>query len=144
MTMHLVHPGLTTLNTGKSKKKINVKQQRALAQHESWLKSQGLHPQQLAQRQDRRPKILVPAPVKKNTGLECSNGFAPGGAKKSVFDSRWTGRYDDDPSLAQREELALQQAEALKSRLAPLYNKGPIQVQTPGHDLKSGNGRGRN
>jgi hypothetical protein len=38
---------------------------------------------------------------------------------------------------------ALRQAEAKKSNLMSLYNKGPIQLQTNLANLKDGNGRGR-
>ena len=44
MSMHMVHAGLTTLNTGRNKKKPGVKQNRAAAEHDKWLRSQGLHP----------------------------------------------------------------------------------------------------
>lgn len=143
MTMHLVHPGLTTLNTGNRKRKPGARQQKALAQHDEWLRQQGLHPDQLAQRKDSKPKKLkLELNVDKN-GPQCSNGFALAGMKKSVFDSRWTKRYEDDPVLAERENEALKQAEALKSRLMPLYNKGPVQLQTNLSNLKDGNGRGR-
>ena len=70
-------------------------------------------------------------------------GFAPGGAKKSVFDSQWQRTYEDDPAMAEREAAALRKAEAIKSNLMPLYNKGPIQLQTNLANLKDGNGRGR-
>lgn len=143
MTMHMVHPGLTTINTGKSKKKPGVKQVKAAAEHDAWLRSQGLHPEQLATRKDARPKKLKLDLKVDRTGPQCNNGFAPGGAKKSVFDSKWQRTYEDDPVLAAREEEALRKAESLKSKLMPLYNKGPIQLQTDLRNLKDGNGRGR-
>lgn len=143
MTMHLVHAGLTTLNTGKSRKKLNAKQIRAAADHEEWLRKQGLHPDQLAQRKDSRPRKLKLDLKVDREGPQCTNGFAPAGARKSVFDSQWTRRYEDDPVLAEREKEALRRAEALKSRLMPLYNKGPVQLQTNLSNLKEGNGRGR-
>lgn len=145
MTMHMVHPGLTTINTGKSRKKPSVKQQRAAALHESWLRTQGLHPDQLAARKgsDRPRKLNLKIAVDRS-GPQCTNGFAPAGAKKSVFDSKWKKTYEDDPLLAAREEIALGKAEALKSKLMPLYNKGPVQLNTDIRSLKDGNGRGRN
>ena len=47
MSMHMVHAGLTTLNTKKNRKKLGVKQNRAAAEHEKWLRNQGLHPEQI-------------------------------------------------------------------------------------------------
>ena len=58
MSMHMVHAGLTTLNTGRNKKKSGVKQNRAAADHDKWLRSQGLHPEQIAQRQKNKPKKM--------------------------------------------------------------------------------------
>lgn len=145
MSMHMVHAGLTTLNTGRNKKKSSVKQNRAAAEHEKWLRSQGIHPEQIAQRQKNTPKkTTVDSSIsltKKISSL--GNGFAPIVAKRSVFDSAWRKDYEDDPLMAEREALALQQAEEKKKRILPLYNKGPLQYATPGTDLKEGNGRGR-
>lgn len=130
--MHLVHPGLTTLNTSNRKKKRNVRQQKAHAEHEQWLRNQGLHPDQLKHKLDSKPRKLNIALSVDRTGPQCTNGFAPGGMKKSVFDSEWTKKYDDDPLLAEREKEALRQAEAKKSNLMPLYNKGPVQYNGGG------------
>jgi hypothetical protein len=144
MTMHMVHPGLTTINTGKAKKKASVKQQRAAAEHNAWLRSQGLHPDQLAAKPKSAPSKLNKVVEVDRAGPQVSNGFAPGGAKKSVFDSQWKRTYEDDPVMAAREEEALKKAEAIKANLMPLYNKGPVQLQTNLGNLKDGNGRGRN
>lgn len=141
MTMHLLGPAYN--NIGNTRRQPTAKQKRAQAQHEAWLRKQGLHPEQLAAKA--RPTRKFTATAKpQSTGPACSNGFAPGGAKKSVFDSEWRRDYDHDPQLAERERAAVQRAHELKSRLQPLYNKGPVQFATDGHDAKSGNGRGRN
>lgn len=144
MTMHLVHPGLSTLNTSKTKRKPGAKQVRAMEEHNQWLRKQGLHPEQLAAKGREKPRKLSLNLRVDRDGPQCTNGFAPGGAKKSVFDTQWTDRYKDDPLLAEREQEALRRAEDLKSRLMPLYNKGPVQLQTNLAGLKDGNGRGRN
>lgn len=124
MSMHLVHPGLTTLN-GKNKKKPSAKQLKAKADHDAWLRKQGLHPDQLSARIAKKPNKLNLELVKDKSGQECSNGFAPGGFKKSVFDSRWQKTYDD-PYMAEREEAALKKAEAKKTNIMQTYNKGPV------------------
>ena len=143
MTMHMVHPGLTALNTSKAKKKPSVKQQQVAAKHDAWLRAQGVHPEQLATRKESKPTKLRSTLLVDRSGPQCNSGFAPAGAKNSVFDSQWKKTYEDDPLMAAREETALKQAEALKSRLMPLYNKGPVQLQTNMTNLKEGNGRGR-
>jgi hypothetical protein len=141
--MHLVHAGLTTSNTGSQKKKLSVKEQRAKDQHDVWLKKQGLHPNQMALRKKKQPTTLKLNFATGQNELECSNGFANGGFKKSVFDSEWNKQYDDDAAMAERETEALKKAESLKGRIAPLYNKGPLQLATAGHNAKDGNGRGK-
>lgn len=128
MTMHLLGPQFNDIGTGK--RKLNAKQQRAKAEHEAWLKKQGLHPEQLASRQNHTPKKLKRVVSPDKSGPQCSNGFAPGGAKRSVFDSQWQRRYENDPEMAEREQEALARAEARKANLMPLYNKGPVQLNT--------------
>lgn len=143
MTMHMVHPGLTTINTSNRKKKPGVKQTRAMVEHEEWLKKQGLHRDQLEAKKTKSTRSLKMSLAVDRDGPQCGNGFAPGGLKKSVFDTRWNRAYDNDPQLAAREAIALKQAEELKSRLMPLYNKGPVQLNTNLSSLKDGNGRGK-
>jgi len=138
MSMHLMHAGITTLNTKKSRKKSDVKQNRAAAEHDKWLRSRGVHPEQLAQRSASKS-------VKKLTSVEnisekkissLGNGFAPIVTKRSVFDSAWRRDYEDDPVMAEREAMALQKAEEKKKRIAPAYSKGAYQYISEGTDLK--------
>lgn len=128
MAFHLEKPYIN--NIGSSKKKPSAKQLKAKAEHEAWLKSQGLHPDQLAAKPKAAPRKLKTVVTVDMTGPQVTNGFAPGGAKKSVFDSEWKHTYDDDPVMADRERIALAKAEAIKANLYPLYNKGPIQLNT--------------
>lgn len=125
MTMHLLPAFINT--NGNTKRKKTPQQARAAAEHEKWLKKNGVHPEQLAGKSQPKSKRLKLDLVKDKSTPACSNGFAPGGAKKSVFDSKWQRRYDDDPQMAEREAAALEAAEAKKSNLMPLYNKGPVQ-----------------
>ena len=128
MTMHLCKPMFN--NIGNTRKKPTAKQIRAQAEHDKYLRSQGLHPEQLAARPKPAARKLNKSITVDKTSAPCSNGFAPGGAKKSVFDSEWQRTYEDDPEMAEREKIALAQAEALKGQLMPLYNKGPVQLNT--------------
>lgn len=143
MTMHMVHPGLSTIKSGKPKKKLNAKQQRVLAEHEAWLKKNGLHSDQISKNSNRRQIDNSYLNVDKNTPT-LSNTVVDGGFKKTIWDSKWKRTYEDDPLMAEREDDALRQADAKKRRLMPLYNKGPVQFCTDMNTLKEGNGRGRN
>ena len=125
MAFHLEKPYIN--NIGSTRKKPSAKQQKAKAEHEAWLRSQGLHPDQLAAKPKEAPRKLKKVVTVDKAGPQVSNGFAPGGAKKSVFDSEWKRTYDDDPVMAERERTALAEAEAKKSRIMPLYNKGGYQ-----------------
>lgn len=140
----MVHPGLSTLNTGKNRKKLNAKQQRALAEHDAWLRKQGLHPDQLAKQKTKKTKTLEPSAAFTTPDVELSNTVVSGGFKKTIWDTKWKRTYEDDPLMAEREDDALRKADARKSRLMPLYNKGPVQYCTDMNTLKEGNGRGRN
>jgi hypothetical protein len=126
MSMHMVHPGLTTLRTNTKKRKPGAKQARAAAEHEAWLRERNIHPDQLAAKPKSKPSKLKLCFSVDKTEPQCSNGFAPGGAKKSVFDSQWQRTYENDPALAEREAAALRKAEAIKANLMPIYNKGPV------------------
>ena len=128
MTMHLLGPQFN--NIGRTKKKPSVKQQKAHAEHQAWLRSQNLHPDQLAAKPKAKPATLKKVVTVDTSGPQCTNGFSAGGAKKSVFDTQWQRTYENDPAMAEREKLALEQAQARKSQLMPLYNKGPIQLNT--------------
>jgi hypothetical protein len=125
MTFHLEKPYIN--NIGSTRKKLTVKQLRAKAEHEAWLRRQNVHPDQLAARSKDAPRKLTSTLKVDTSGPQVSNGFAPGGAKKSVFDSEWKRTYEDDPVMAERERAALAQAEAKKANIMPLYNKGGYQ-----------------
>jgi hypothetical protein len=48
MTMQMVGPYLTTTRYSNKKKKPNAKQLKAQAEHDKWLRKNGVHPDQLA------------------------------------------------------------------------------------------------
>lgn len=143
MTMHMVHPGLNTINTGKNRKKLNAKQQRNLAEHQAWLRKQGLHPEQLTKNKVKPSGKLQLSPAFDTPTPQLSNTVVDGGFRKTIWDTKWRRTYEDDPLMAEREDDALRKADARKSRLMPLYNKGPVQYCTDMNTLKEGNGRGR-
>jgi hypothetical protein len=73
------------------------------------------------------PRKLTKVVEVDRSGPQVTNGFAPAGAKKSVFDSKWQRTYAHDPVMAERERAALAQAEAKKAKVMPLFNKGGLQ-----------------
>lgn len=125
MTMHLCKPHIN--NIGNHKKKPSAKLLRARHEHDQYLRKMGLHPDQLAAKPKSAPKKLASSVKADTSGPQCSNGFASGGFAKSVFDSKWKRTYEHDPVMAEREAIALAKAEAKKSRIMPLYNKGGLQ-----------------
>jgi hypothetical protein len=125
MAFHLEKPYIN--NIGNSKKKLTAKQLKTQAAHEVWLKANNVHPDQLAARATPAPRKLTVTLKVDTSGPPVSNGFAPGGAKKSVFDSEWKRTYEDDPVMAERERKALQEAQAKKAKVMPLFNKGGLQ-----------------
>ena len=131
--MHMVGPYLSTTNNKERKpKKLRASEIRAREEHEAFLRRSGVHPDQLAARPSTRRGKLTHIVKPVSDGPACTNGFALGGAKTSVFDSEWQKTYEHDPEMAQREKIALAQAQALKGRLTSLYNKGPVMLMTQG------------
>ncbi len=57
MTMHLVGPYMTTTKYNRKQKKPNAKVAKAQAEHEKWLRKQGVHPDQIAAKKEKRGKI---------------------------------------------------------------------------------------
>ena len=136
--MHLVHPGLSTTNTKQKKKKLTKAQIEAAAKLDAWRRKNGVHPDQLAEKRSKQSaKKLQPWLTIDTKSSPVSNGFAPAGAKKSIFDSQWQRTYEDDPVMAEREAEALKAAEALKTQVAPAYSKGAYQLITKNADIKT-------
>jgi hypothetical protein len=54
MSMHLAPVFVSTINQGKIKKKLTAPQRRANAEHDAWLRKQGLHPDQIQARKTKK------------------------------------------------------------------------------------------
>jgi len=121
MTMHLVGPYLTTTRYN-SKRKLNAKQQRALAEHNEWLKKRGVHPSQLTPSKGSVNNIPDYREGQRNT-VPLSNAVG-NGFKSGVMENL----HKEKPEV-QKEILAK------ASRCMPLYNKGGIQYATPETDM---------
>lgn len=126
MSMHLVGPYLTTTRYN-GKKKLNAKEQRAKADHEAWLRKQGLHPDQLATRKafkgSSKPQTSLPS-YKVDNSIPLSNNIVDGGRVKGIM-----ANLHKEPEHVQKEILYK------ASRCMPLFNKGGIQYATPGEDM---------
>jgi len=57
--MHLVGPYMTTTQYNRKKKKPNAKQAKANAEHEKWLRKQGVHPEQLSEKKEKRGTLVT-------------------------------------------------------------------------------------
>ena len=121
MTMHLVGPYLTTTRYN-SKRKLNAKQQRALAEHNEWLKKRGVHPSQLAPVRNSVNRIPDYREDQRNT-VPLSNAVG-NGFKSGVMENL----HKEKPEV-QKEILAK------AKRIAPAYSKGGYQYITPESDL---------
>jgi len=128
--MHLLGPAFTTTKySGKGKKLANTeKLRKATAEHEEFLRKQGLHKDQLDQRKKNFKKGKV-RPV--SEGLPempplSNNLHVSGGYQNTMM------------THLHKESKEVQQEILNKaSRLVPLFNKGAIQYASPGEDLKT-------
>jgi len=74
--MHLERAMFNT--HGKCKPKLNKKQQRAKEEHDKWLRSKGVHPEQIAAKRAvtvKREKVAVVPTYKPKTSDTVGNGF---------------------------------------------------------------------
>ena len=137
MSLHLMHPNLTTTNTTiRKSKKPTPAHTKAKAEYEVWQRKNGVHPDQLSVKSTKKTtNKLTPYLRIDDSTPKVSNGFALAGAKRSIFDSRWQKTNDDDPAMAEREATALLAAEEKKLRVAPAYSKGAYQYINASSDL---------
>jgi len=126
--MHMEKAYLTTTNySGKGKRSPNTAAARkAKADHDAWLRKQGLHPEQRALakaikgvHRNALPDLTV------ESRYELSNNIkVDGGYQKGIM----TKLRDESPET-QKEILAK------AARTAPAFSKGAYQYITPGADL---------
>ncbi|AGS80920.1 hypothetical protein [Caulobacter phage Cr30] len=111
---------------GKGKRKLNVKQKKALSEHEEWLKKRGIHSSQIAERKKKEAKIQkFSAPVYfENKTLPPTSDKVGNGFVRSIFEGL------DKESEETRAEI-LRKAQRVDS----LYSKGPCQYITDGTDI---------
>ena len=86
MTMQMVGPYLTTTRYNSKKKKPNAKQLKAQAEHDKWLRKNGVHPDQLAAKKHKDVSInSIPNYREDARGLPTSDKICGHGpAKESM------------------------------------------------------------
>jgi len=89
MTMHLVR-GMSSLNTKKRKTKKQPGWEKAQKQHDAWLRSMGVHPDQL-KNQEKHSGYSIPNYTESRPSLPTSDRICGSTAKKSQV--KYSGDY---------------------------------------------------
>lgn len=124
--MQLLKPYIN--NIGSTKSKPSAKQLQAKAEHEAWLKRNGVHPDQLKN----KPKTKNALPSYKTEKVQLSNTIMDGGRDKSIM----ANLYKESASV-QRKILD----KAKRTEIA--YNKGGLVYVTDEMDIKTMGSRSR-
>lgn len=126
MTMHMERAYLNNNGSGKGKKSANTAAKRkAIAEHDAWLRTQGLHPDQLSKRkQNFKVAKPVVTPSSRQSVPLSNNLHVTGGFKRSIMNHL-------DEETPEIKKAILDKA----SRLAPAYSKGAYQYISPGTEL---------
>ena len=114
MTMHLLGPMYNS--NGKCKPKRTAKQVQAKAEHEAWLKRNGVHPDQLTKAKLHKNTI----PSYKTEKVELSNTIMDGGRAKGIM-----------ANLYKESAHVQTQVMAKVAGVTQLYNKGGYSVAVP-------------
>jgi len=127
MSMHLLGPMYN--NHGSTKSKPSAKQLRAKAEHEAWLRANGVHPDQLKS----KPKHKNKLPSYKTDDVRLSNKIEDGGRANGVI-----------ANLYKEKAHVRNQILAKATGVTQLYNKGGYGVAVPsdGNILGSRSRRG--
>ena len=110
-------------DTGRCKVKLNAKQKRALQEHENWLRSKGLHKDQLKKKpkvKEEKDTVKEEKPTLPKTSDKVGNGFRTGILDKLHLEP---------------EEVRKKIIEKTK-RVESLYSKGPLQYVTDGTNVQ--------
>ena len=124
--MQLLKPHIN--NIGSTKSKPSAKQLQAKAEHEAWLKRNGVHPDQLKH----KPKAKTSLPSYKTEKVKLSNTIVDGGRDKSIMANLY------------KESAAVQRMILDKAKRTEMaYNKGGLVYVTDGMDIKTMGSRSR-
>jgi hypothetical protein len=124
--MQLLKPHIN--NIGSSKSKPSAKQLQAKAEHEAWLRRNGVHMDQLKG----KPKVRSSIPSYKTPEVQLSNTIVDGGRDKSIM----ANLYKESEAV-QRKILE----KAKRTEMA--YNKGGLVYVTDDMDIKTMGSRSR-
>lgn len=117
--MQLMKPYFTTTKTGRSTKP-SAKQVQAKAEHEAWLRRNGVHPEQLTKAKLHKNAL----PSYKTEKVQLSNTVVDGGRVHGIM------------ANLHKESAATRAAILEKaSRAVPLYNKGGLQLLGKNEDM---------
>ena len=124
--MQLLKPFIN--NIGSTKTKSSEKQLQAKAEHEAWLKKNGVHPDQLKH----KPKTRNTFPSYKTEKAHLSNTIVDGGHNKSIM-----------ANLYKESEVVQRKILEKAKRIDMAYNKGGLVYVTDGMDIKTMGARSR-
>jgi hypothetical protein len=121
--MQLMKPQFTTNKTVRSTKP-SAKQQQAKAEHEAWLRKNGVHPEQLTKAKLHKNAL----PSYKTDKTQLSNTIVDGGRASGIMANLYK-----EPEHVQKQILAK------VASVTPLYNKGgyAVAVKSDGNCLGS-------
>jgi hypothetical protein len=124
--MHILPAYFTSTNTRTRNKK---KQSKNISQHDIWLLSKGLHPDQIKKKKtvDKNWKSSYNESMKVDRSDYVSSGLS--GTKSSCAKRDIMTNLHKEPKHVQ--DAILEKA----SRVMPLYNKGGLQLLSPKDDL---------
>jgi hypothetical protein len=124
--MQLLKPHIN--NIGSTKSKPSAKQLQAKAEHEAWLKRNGVHPEQLKH----KPKAKTTLPSYKTEKVQLSNTIVDGGRDRSIMSNLY------------KESVAVQRKILEKAKRTEIaYNKGGLVYVTDEMDIKTMGSRSR-
>ena len=124
--MQLLKPHIN--NIGSTKSKPSAKQLQVKAEHEAWLKRNGVHPEQLKH----KPKAKTTLPSYKTEKVQLSNTIVDGGRDRSIMSNLY------------KESVAVQRKILEKAKRTEIaYNKGGLVYVTDGMDIKTMGSRSR-
>lgn len=125
--MQLLHPAYNSLKTTKKKVASTKKQQETKAAHDAWLRSQGIHPDQLKAKKSSKSISNKPSRYL-GDGIKTSDTIVDAGRVKGVM-----ANLHNEPKHIQN--AILEKA----SRCTTLYNKGAhgLPVASDGNCLGS-------
>lgn len=130
MSMHLLGPAYTTTKYSSKPARKSAKTIKAQRDHEEWLKSQGLHQDQLSARKGRRSaeefRQSYSAQLDTGEKASLSNTVGNGFRTATVLENLENETVDVQMQILKKA-----------ARVAPAYNKGGYQLITPGEDIKT-------